>query len=383
MKKIILLFSIYLFNSLLCTAQFSTKNNFEGQWNNNNTWATGASPGYIIADDNAEKTQFDLFGYTTVGTYELNQSLTFMGTGGATQPDFIIRDTLVVYGNVTFENKAHNLIIGSESLLIVFGDFLSDNKIVVDNGGKFIVTGDMTFEGGNKQSDYTGTDGDLYVFGVTIGNDDAITDTQSEVEFNENEDPFLIDFINSGGNGSLPITLKSFTASINNNNIYLDWVTAKEENFSHFEVERSLDQKNFELIGIVQGLGESLSDVAYALTDNNPSFGKIYYRLKAVDIDDTFEYSPVISIENGFNGQLSVYPNPIESIANIKIRVPEAFKENLSHLALYDLQGGMIQEFSGFDPSKDLEVKQALKSGMYLLKVQHNGIEENIRIMVR
>ncbi|MBK6265170.1 T9SS type A sorting domain-containing protein [Marivirga sp. S37H4] len=182
---------------------------------------------------------------------------------------------------------------------------------------------------------------------------------------------------------ALPIELKTFTASMSNHNVQLDWITAKEENFSHFELERSTDQKNFEAFGIVQGLGESMSDVSYAFTDSDAPYGIVYYRLKAVDIDDTFEYSPVISIENGFNGQLSVFPNPIESVANIKIRVPEAFKENLSYLALYDLQGSMVQEFIGFDPSKDLEIKQALKSGMYLLKVQHNGLEENIRVVVK
>jgi hypothetical protein len=54
---------------------------------------------------------------------------------------------------------------------------------------------------------------------------------------------------------------------------------------------------------MVQGMGESNSDVYYDFTDRSAPFGVIYYRLKAVDIDATFENSPVVTIEIGFEGK--------------------------------------------------------------------------------
>jgi len=185
------------------------------------------------------------------------------------------------------------------------------------------------------------------------------------------------------GDSALPIELKSFSASIFNNNINLNWITAKEENFSHFELERSLDQNNWEQIGIVQGLGESNSDVYYDFTDENAPFGKLYYRLKSVDIDATFEYSPFVSIENGFEGSLRIMPNPAQNASNLKIHVPAKFKENIDYVGLFDLSGVKIQEFRNFDTQSSLQIEKELKAGMYILKVNHNSLQENIRIIIQ
>jgi hypothetical protein len=182
---------------------------------------------------------------------------------------------------------------------------------------------------------------------------------------------------------ALPIELKSFTASKSNSNINLDWVTAKEENFSHFEIERSVDQENWEQIGLVQGMGESMSDVHYDFTDRNAPFGIIYYRLNAVDIDASFEYSPVVKVEVGFEGKLAVSPNPVRDASNLKIQVPTEFTENLAYVALFDLSGIKVQEFRNFDTNGTLQIDQKLKSGMYILKVNHNGLQENIRVIIQ
>jgi hypothetical protein len=186
-----------------------------------------------------------------------------------------------------------------------------------------------------------------------------------------------------GGGQSLPIELKSFIASKSNQNINLDWITAKEENFSHFEIERSVNQNNWEPIGFVQGLGESNSDVNYNFTDRNAPFGVIYYRLKAVDIDATFEYSPVIKVEVGFEGKLAVSPNPVKDASNLKIQVPSEFREDLAYVGLFDLSGVKVQEFRNFNTDGSLQINQKLKSGMYILKVNHNGLQENIRVIVQ
>ncbi|WMN12920.1 T9SS type A sorting domain-containing protein [Marivirga salinae] len=183
--------------------------------------------------------------------------------------------------------------------------------------------------------------------------------------------------------GALPIELKSFEALKSGKNISLVWVTAKEENFSHFEIERSIDQDNWSQIGLVQGLGESMSDVNYDFTDRNAPFGVIYYRLKSVDIDATFEYSPVVKIEVGFEGKLAVSPNPVKDASNLKIQVPSEFREDLAYVGLFDLSGLKVQEFRNFNTDGSLQINQKLKSGMYILKVNHNGLQENIRVVIQ
>ncbi len=68
------------------------------------------------------------------------------------------------------------------------------------------------------------------------------------------------------------------------------------------EVERSVDGKSFEQVGFVKGAGNSnqllnynLRDVkAFASAQNNT----LYYRLKQVDMNGAFTYSPVVMVSN-------------------------------------------------------------------------------------
>jgi hypothetical protein len=309
-----------------------------------------------------------------------------IGTGVA-PPQFA---DLIVYGNLNAVNSG-DVYVNRNGRVAIFGD-ISDNNgggtiLRVNNGGQMYVDGDINYSGGGSdiQNNNTASPFGLYVNGeinntgggsgttTNVGNQKTLIDTN----------PDFFNWLSGIEQGPLPIELKSFTAQLKNNNIQLDWVTAKEENFSHFEVERSVDMENFEMIGLVQGQGESLSDVFYELEDSDAPFGVIYYRLKAVDIDDTFDYSPVVQIENGFNGQLSVYPNPAAQSGNMKIRLPSAFQGNINHIAIYDLQGSKMQEFFSYDPTKELSIDSQIKAGLYLLKIRHNGIEENIRVLIK
>ncbi|WP_375580953.1 T9SS type A sorting domain-containing protein [Marivirga tractuosa] len=260
--------------------------------------------------------------------------------------DIIVR--IVGSGSLIFSGNGNNdeLILTDQSLLLI--DDKSNRNSILN-----------TANGGQTRVNIGGT--------TYKGND-----------FNE-----IIDAGGADSAGPLPIKLKSFTASKSAKNISLDWVTAKEENFSHFEIERSIDQNNWEQIGMVQGLGESNSDVKYDFTDRGAPFGVIYYRLKAVDIDATFEYSSVVKIEVGFEGKLAVSPNPVKDASNLKIQVPSEFREDLAYVGLFDLSGVRVQEFRNFKTDGTLQINQKLKSGMYILKVNHNGLQENIRVIVQ
>lgn len=94
----------------------------------------------------------------------------------------------------------------------------------------------------------------------------------------------------------LPVDLISFTASISEFFVELNWSTASEVNNSHFEIYKSLDTENFERIGYVNGNGNSQYIVEYQFIDHNLK-GAQFYRLKQVDFDGQFEYSDVVSVK--------------------------------------------------------------------------------------
>ncbi|WP_149243962.1 BspA family leucine-rich repeat surface protein [Dyadobacter sp. 32] len=125
---------------------------------------------------------------------------------------------------------------------------------------------------------------------------------------------------------ALPVTLVSFSGKKNaENKNTLKWITADEKDFDRFEIQRSGDAKVFETVGVVQGQGAeglgseaSRSQVLSTYTFTDPAAGASnYYRLKMVDraangVDDSFEYSRIISIANSAEQAVvgSFYPNP-------------------------------------------------------------------------
>ncbi|MGI4871713.1 MAG: FG-GAP-like repeat-containing protein, partial [Janthinobacterium lividum] len=111
----------------------------------------------------------------------------------------------------------------------------------------------------------------------------------------------------------LPVELTTFTAEAQGTTALLRWTTASEHNSDHFEVEASADGTAFGRIGTVAAQGSSLTAHAYRFVDAQlAGYGspQVYYRLRQVDLDGTFAYSPVRVVAVGSSSQagFQVYP---------------------------------------------------------------------------
>ncbi|MGI4866411.1 MAG: hypothetical protein ACRYFZ_20970 [Janthinobacterium lividum] len=122
------------------------------------------------------------------------------------------------------------------------------------------------------------------------------------------------EFYLTGASSPLPVQLTAFTATAAPSQaaVALAWTTASELNSAAFEVERSLDGRTFTRLGTVAAAGSSSSARSYGLLDAQlPGAALLYYRLKQVDLDGTFRYSPVRAVTlSGAAAGLSLYPNP-------------------------------------------------------------------------
>ncbi len=112
--------------------------------------------------------------------------------------------------------------------------------------------------------------------------------------------------------GVLPITLESFTASLEGSSVNLNWQISGNINISYFEIEHSTDGVNFYKIGTT----DFINDVSkYNFIHQSPDAGKNFYRLKMVDIDGKFSYSNIllVNLNNSTENKLLIYPNPASS----------------------------------------------------------------------
>lgn len=158
----------------------------------------------------------------------------------------------------------------------------------------------------------------------------------------------------SGGSGAiilepiaaLPITLSSFAAICNKsgNEVKVQWITASENNTSHFIVERSVNGFDWKELGTSAAAGMSTNSITYEMFDADArGYDLLYYRLKQVDMNGQFEtFGPVtancLSGENGF----VLFPNPAGE--HVTIQLNGAFDDESTYLSFEDMNGKIIKK---------------------------------------
>jgi glucose/arabinose dehydrogenase len=180
----------------------------------------------------------------------------------------------------------------------------------------------------------------------------------------------------------LPVELLSFNATAKEGRVHLDWSTASEHNTSHFEIERSTENTDFEPIGHVAAAGESASVQRYSYEDLLAVSGENVYRLKMVDEDGSFKYSPIVSIELREPTDWTLSPNPANGKVSLLLD-----KGNLSalRLSMINVQGHEVLAFEesapAFPYSKEFSVAE-LPAGIYFCRLDMDGKSEFRRLLV-
>lgn len=147
------------------------------------------------------------------------------------------------------------------------------------------------------------------------------------------------------GASILPVTLVTFFAVLNGDEVDVNWVTAAEIDNDFFTVERSVDGTNFETVAIVDGAGNSTVMLNYSAVDKHPYHGISYYRLEQTDYDGSSTYSQTVIINNtsAAASEVMIYPNPLTEYALITLNVALKNTGNIS-FELYDVVGKKVMD---------------------------------------
>jgi hypothetical protein len=159
-----------------------------------------------------------------------------------------------------------------------------------------------------------------------------------------------------GRTGIVPLHLLSFSAVKQGEHALLQWQTSDEINTSHFETERSNDALGFKKIGIINAADNSGTH-NYNFTDNAPAKGINYYRLKQVDRDGGYTYSPIAKVVFEKDGAaLIAFPNPAVNTITIKY----TGDQKKIKLSIFDLAGRQVM----FKELNNENIWQANVSGL-------------------
>ncbi|HEV3252105.1 MAG TPA: T9SS type A sorting domain-containing protein [Puia sp.] len=178
---------------------------------------------------------------------------------------------------------------------------------------------------------------------------------------------------------NLPITLISFTASVLDKQVELDWSTSSEINNDYFTVQRTKDAVIWESIQRVAGAGNSKTISSYTVFDQNPDGGKSYYRLMQTDFDGKQTYSAIrsVDLENGVSA-ISIYPNPATDFVRIAFPATDQFE-----VTLLNSNGQMmISPIQSTGNSLLLNVSR-MEPGFYFLHINQKNVSEIRKIIIR
>jgi len=160
----------------------------------------------------------------------------------------------------------------------------------------------------------------------------------------------------------LPTELVTFTSSVHENSVNLNWQTNWEINNFGFKIERLIEKGQWIEASFVKGNENSNEPKDYSFIDKNLVPGKYKYRLKQIDFNGSFEYfdlagEVIIGIPVKYDLSQN-YPNPFNPVTNLEFVISEP---GYVSLKVYDVLGKEVKTL----------VNEIMQAGYF--KVQFDG----------
>lgn len=180
---------------------------------------------------------------------------------------------------------------------------------------------------------------------------------------------------------ALPVDLLSFDVSLKNKNAaYLQWQTTSEINTDGYEIEMGQDNSNFRKLGFVKGRGTASG---YDFDVPNLAPGTYYFRLKMMDVNGDFKYSPVksLTVRQAFSATVS--PNPVQDELVVTIAQDESSSVTIS---LINALGQTMQlrtsgETVKGDSTWRFDIANLPAGIYYCVCKTDNGLEQTVRVV--
>ncbi len=172
----------------------------------------------------------------------------------------------------------------------------------------------------------------------------------------------------------LPIKLLQFNAFVNGNDAVLNWKIAQAENGVKYELLRSTDSRNFNLVNLQNG-NNIVKD--FNFIDASLISGTYYYKLKVTDKQGTITYSNIAIVRIGKGSdKLFIYPNPVlkEVTKNVQISISN---NTIKSYIITDGLGKIILQNINVNVNGSITVAlpSSISAGLYYIQLKTtNGI---------
>jgi len=166
----------------------------------------------------------------------------------------------------------------------------------------------------------------------------------------------------------LPVSFMNIAAVQKQDGAEISWKVAFEQEVENYQVERSSNGRDFNVIATVKSKGNSTNAVDYNYFDTKPINGTVYYRVKSNEKGGNSRFTAIVKLNSSKETMISVYPNPVKDNMKITIANSENFKK--ATVLIRNTQGKTVLQQSLTSASGYYNVNvSGLAPGMYLITV--------------
>jgi len=182
--------------------------------------------------------------------------------------------------------------------------------------------------------------------------------------------------VDASAGAALPVKLLDFKGAAKTGYNELSWLTSNEVQFRQYEIEYSSNGAQFEQAGVIPAAGGG----NYHFTHTVGGGGKLYYRLKMVDLDGKSEYSKTIVVAMN-NSELKNFVTPT-MVTNGLINV--TLSGDYTGLQVIDMDGKTVYRESVTNRTGKITVSlPSVRAGQYLVRLTGNGKQLTQKIVVQ
>ncbi len=170
---------------------------------------------------------------------------------------------------------------------------------------------------------------------------------------------------------ALPAVLSNFKATLQHPFANLNWKTFNEINLATYQVEWSNNAINYTTIALIAAKGNGVSSQLFEYSFQHKNLAEHnYYRLKMVDHDGAYQYSPVQLISIGKATIIQIYPNPAKNFLTIEL---DKSTNIPVEVGVIDATGKQLMQVKFLGTRYQLNLKN-ISAGLYTLQLSEAGI---------
>jgi hypothetical protein len=269
-------------------------------------------------------------------------------------------DTIIISIGDTVTINSTEILNGAPMLIVVNGYFLFDSpgaKLHLECGSEIVIspTGEIASSGVGQPSH------NIKICGQEV--------------WQGFDGPMIGPVILTG---PLPIELVNFEVMQDDVFVQANWETASEYNNDYFTLQGSSNGENWSDLLFIEGAGTTSETQFYQAGFDNRERKYPYYRLKQTDYNGSSSFSQVLTVKMTYSASLTAFPNPVSgSLVTVMWEDSKASFD----VIVSDLSGRDVTINRNVTNGQVVFNTDEWLSGYYLIKIQGNGITEQVKLV--